>query len=376
MTKLVKIEENSDYKCKKNVKEYISPDYIYIPYDSNYKINIHNHDLVLKEEILLSNANTYIYSTVSGIVNGICDMIVDGKITPCIVVENNFEEKTKKIKGTKRLIGNYKKEDVINLIHGLNAFKGSLEGETMIINGIDAECYENTMSYLISKYSDELLECIDALFNILKVHKCFFALKNNDSENVNELVNYIGTYPNIDLKLMPDLYPIGKKEVLIKELVSESKIDKGIIYLTVEDVYAIYNVLKRNKPITEKLVTIGGNLLDKAKVMNVKIGTSIKDIINNEFKIKSEKYHIIINGLLSGYEIESLDAVITPNIKSIFINDLNNETECDCINCGMCISTCPMGCDPKAKYKMDLCIKCGLCDYVCPAKKNLMGELK
>ena len=87
-----------------------------------------------------------------------------------------------------------------------------------------------------------------------------------------------------------------------------------IIYLTVEDIYNIHNVLKKNAPITEKLVTITGNLLNKSKVVKVKIGTRIADIIQDEFKIISDDYHIIINGLLSGYEILNLNSIITTNI--------------------------------------------------------------
>jgi Na+-translocating ferredoxin:NAD+ oxidoreductase subunit C len=372
MAKYIHIEENPNIKCNKTIKEFLDPDYIYIPYSKDYKLNIHNHELVLKEEILLSNDKKYIYSTVSGIVSGITKMIVDNEIKPCIIIENNYEEKTKKLRFSKKNINEYQKEDVLNLINGLNAYRGNLEGETLIIDGIDYEPYENTMSYLISKYSSELLECIDALYNIFNIHKCFLAITNNDSENVNELVNYIGTYPNIDLKLMPDLYPIGNKQILINELVSKEKITKGIIFLTVEDVYTIYNVLKRNKPITEKLVTFAGDLLDKSKVMNVKIGTSIKDILINDFKIKDENYHIIINGLLSGYEIKSLDAIITPNIRSVFINSINNEPEKECLNCGMCTSFCPIQANPRTGKNMQNCIKCGICDYICPSKRNLM----
>lgn len=373
MVKLIKIEENPQIKCNKTVKDYLDADYIYIPYSNDYKLNIKNKN-VLKNGIILSKDKKYIYSTVSGTILGIYETIVNNKKSNTIVIENDFKEKTSRTTGVKRNINKYSKEDVKNLVNGFNVYNDSLEGNTLIVSGIDNEPYEETMSYLISKYTEEILECIDALYNILDIHKCFFAIKNNDSDNVNTLINQIGTYPNIDLKLMPDLYPIGNKDILIQELVLPSKIENGVIFLTVEDVYAIYNVLKKNKPITEKLVTFSGDLLTKSKVMNVKIGTNIKDIITNEFKLKSNDYHIVINGLLSGYEINSLDAIITPEIRSVFINSASKERETKCINCGLCINNCPFGCNPRDKLRMEKCKKCGICNYICPSKIKLIGD--
>lgn len=374
MTKYIKIDEDPNLKVNKNVKNYLDPDYIYIPFAKGFKVNVRNHEEVLMNGVALSNGDEYIYSPVSGDIVGLSEMITDGVKNHTIVIENNFEENTASLHGVKKNINNYKPIDVINLINTYNAYHGVFKGNTMVINGIDSEPYEANMSYLISKHTDEILECIDALYNIFNVHKCFLAIKNNDNDNVDELVNYIGTYPNINLKLMPDVYPIGKKNCLINELVMESKKENGIIYLTVEEVYAIYNVLKRCKPITEKLVTFGGNLLNKSAVLNVKIGTSLKDIISDNFKITNDDYHIIINGLMSGYEVDTLDTIITSNIKSVFINSLSTERENKCINCGMCNNYCPFNCDPRTGYNMDKCIKCGICNYVCPSKRKLVGD--
>ncbi len=94
----------------------------------------------------------------------------------------------------------------------------------------------------------------------------------------------------------------------------------------------------------------------------------------NNFKIKDKDYKIVINGLLSGYEVDSLNMVITKDIRSIYIQAIDKSIEKDCINCGMCHTLCPVGADVRTGYKMDKCIKCRICSYVCPAKINFKSR--
>ena len=371
MSKYIKINEELNIKCNKLIKEYLNPDYIYIPYDKNSTLNIKDNEEVYKNSIILVNKDKFTYSPVSGKVLGMCDNIVDNKKMSTIVIENNFKESTRESIGSKRNISNISKEDLIERLKKYALFNYNFNGKYLVINGIDYEPYEETYSYLISSATDKILECIDALVNILKLDRAYFAIRNNDKDNVITLVNQIGIYPNIELKLLPDIYPIGYKSLLINEL--NLKEDE-CIYLTVEDVYNIYNVLKKNVPITEKLVTITGNLLNKRKVVNVKIGTRLSDIIQDEFKILNDDYHIIVNGLLSGIEVPNLNVIITSNVRSVFINSYDKSRKIKCINCGLCHVNCPFKCDPRTGYNMDKCTKCGLCNYICPSKIKLVGE--
>ncbi len=374
MSKYVRIKKDNNIKLNKLIKEYLTPDYIYLPYEKDGVLNVKNKELIYKNSIVIAYKDKFTYSPVSGIITGLCDNIVDGNKVKTIVIENDFRENTQNLLSVKKNPYDITLDELKKAVKKYGAYNGNLDGKTLIINGIDYEPYEETYSYLIREHTDKILEVVDALINIIGVHKCFFAIKDSDSENVVALLNHIGTYPNIELKLMKDYYPIGHKDILIKELVLSNKLNDGVIYLTVEDAYNIYNVLKRRMPITEKLVTISGNNLNKAKVVNVKIGTRLADIISDEFKIINDKYDIVVNGLLSGYKVDSLNTIITPNIRSVFIETVKPIVSDNCINCGLCHINCPVGIDPRYKVNMNKCIKCGLCNYVCPAKIQLVGE--
>ncbi len=369
MPSLVKIEAKTN--TIKNITEYLNPDRVYIPYNKKYNLDIKSEEYVLLNGLILHNDDEYVYSPISGTIIGASECIVNGKKAPTIVIENDFKEKVYKVKGSIKNISNYSKEEFKKIVKIYNAYLGSLDGSTLVISGIDYEPYEETMSYLIKTHAEELLECIDSIYHILNIKKCYFAIKNNDNDNVISLVNQIGTYPNIELKLMPNLYPIGQKDILINEIGLNKE---DTVFMTVEEIYAIFNVLKRKKPITEKIITVSGDLIDSPKVMLVKIGTNINDIITNYFKVKDEYFNVVINGLLSGYVIADLNAVITPDIRSVFICSKHTEKKKKCINCGQCVLHCPVNANPKAKLRMEKCIKCGLCNYLCPANIKLVGE--
>jgi len=376
MANLIKIKQSKDIIVNKKLLNYLNPDFVYIPLEKGFKLAIKTGDELNKEDIILCEGNNYIYSPISGKVLGAAYMTVGEANTKVVVIENDFREKNKKLAGTKRFINKYTKEEVMALAKEFNAYKGSYEGKILVVNGLDLEPHVFTNSYLITQHVNEILEAVDALYSIFELDKCLFAIKNNDTENVDELVNHIGTYPNIDLRLLPDLYPLGEKTILINELVSKKEQQNGIFYLTVAEVYAIYNVLKRKRPITEVLVTVTGDNITKGGVLNVKIGTSLKDVIRENFELIEDKYRVIINGLMSGYEIKTLDYAITPDITSVFIMKKPNYLPKKCINCGMCHTKCPHNCDPRSNYKMQNCSNCGICSYICPANINFKRKEK
>ena len=365
------------------IHDYLNPEYVYIPIPEGYSISVKENANVLKEDVLLSNGEYNIYSPISGKVVGKTNSILlNNKKVTSLVIENDFKENLKKQKGVVRYISDYKKKELIDLVNSYQATKVNLNTKAvrLIINGIDKDPYEKTRSYLINSYSDKILETVDALIDVLDIKETIFAINNNDSDNVLNLSSHIGTYPNVKLKLMPDVYPIGFKAILLKNILSKKQINEGVIILSVEDIFNIYTVLKRKKPILEKIVTISGNALENSLVVRVKIGTSMQDLIKHTCKIKDSKYYVIINGLISGMTLENLNSVITNDIRSIFLNSVDENKEVACINCGLCNLKCPVHLNPKyirehSKADRSECIKCGLCTYICPSKINFKPYL-
>lgn len=383
MNNMVTIKESKNIAIDSNVINFLNPDYIYLPIEEGFAINVKSNADIYKEDVLLKSERKLIYSPISGKVLGkTSSMNANDEAISCVVVENDFREKLKKKKSTEKYINEYTLDNALELIRKYNACDRHINpnARILLINGIDSDPFEKTYSHIIDSYSSKILEAIDALSIILGVETTILAINNHDTNNVINLSNNIGTYPNITLKLVPDIYPLSFQDILIKNILSKKQISLGVNYLTVEDVYNIYNVLKRKKPITEKLVTISGNAIESPVVVNVKIGTSLADLIKNCCHIINKNYYVVINGLIAGKTLKSLNNIITSNTRSIFLNTLDKTPEKNCINCGLCNKKCPVGLNPKyiREHKNadhSKCINCGLCSYICPSAINFKPYL-
>ena len=219
----------------------------------------------------------------------------------------------------------------------------------------------------------EILETFDFLLNILNLSQGILATKNTNFKSIKNVKSIIGTYPNIKISLLPDKYLISYKE-FICEYLNQKK--EETLLLTTNEIYAIYNVIKKAKDITEQLITISGNAIKKSLVINIRIGTLLEEVIKEFIEIIDNNYEIYINGYLQGIKISDVSKVIIDrNIDSVIINKMEEDNETECINCGACKKICPFNINVKNCYfdkmKHKNCIGCGLCNYICPAKINL-----
>jgi electron transport complex protein RnfC len=382
MNDLLEIKEANKVNFDKSINHFLDPDKVYIPIIKGMKLNKKSDVTVTRGELILKGTDYNLYSPVSGEIKAIdSDRCIKNESIKSIVIENDFKETYRKRIPAVKYINEIDPDTVLKLIDKYNLLDIPINpnAKTLVVSGIEVDPFERNNTYIINNYSSMILETVDALINIFGFEKTLFCITNANKECVYNLTSNIGTYPNITLKVMDNTYPLGIEEVLIKRTLTKKDIKWRYNYLTVSDIYNIYKVLKRDKPITEKLITVGGNCVEESKVVEVKIGTAVSDIIENTVETTTDKYYVIENGLLSGTTLENLNNIITLETRSIFLNKKNMEKEKKCINCGLCMFKCPVGLNPKlikeGKGDKSKCIHCGACTYVCPSKINFKKYL-
>ncbi len=404
---MVKIE---DFKINPTKKIIDSKEIqiIYIPLESplgyKYKETIKVGDYVMVGQVLGKNpiAEIPLLSTTSGVVVGFENKYISNrKLVKCIVIENDFKEKYYDKAGKINDITKYSKEEFLYLIKKLaiigmsgNAYPTHIKYEEkenykyLIVNGCECEIYASSDSARMYQNPEELLECIDAIIDIMKLKKAYIAINENNSVVIKKLLRHINTYPNIKIYPVIDAYPNGYERYLIKEILNlnykKSPTEVGVISENVETIYAIYEALKYHKPLTERLVTISGSGIKKQANYKVKIGTNLSELAQKlDLYKKIDNPILISGGLMMGNSIPSDDFIITADVNCIIYKEEKNEKTYECLKCGKCTEVCPMGLIPsmiianKSKeLRVDRCMECGLCSYVCPSKIEIREKIK
>ena len=391
---------------------YNKPKKVYIPLisgnDTNITILVNKGEYVYKGSIIAKRKGDFripIHASVSGTVLDFEERTCyNGEKVKCVVIENDFKEKIEQKLSVKKTINKYSKEEFLELIkeNGIIGMGGAgfptyvkYEAKninTLIVNAVECEPYIMADYALAKAKCEEILETIDAILEINKISEAIIAIKKENIALKQIFDSFIGTYLKIKIKLVPNVYPMGWEKKLVKQVTGKDY-DKlpsevGIIVNNISTVYAIYEALKYGKPLIERIVTFSGEGLEKPHNVLVKMGTPVKEILN-ELKIKDDSV-IIAGGPMMGIKVE--DLVVSPNLNCVLAlnNDLSIATPC--IECGKCVSVCPVKLSPvlimKTKYKQEKdikkfqslhpekCIGCGLCSYICPAKLFVRERVK
>ena len=400
-----KIHLKDKMKLKKDIYEYIKPQVIYVPLENKtgvtYKHLVKQGDYVCKGDVVAINESISfpLHSSVSGyVITGTKKVMNNGKKIKCVVIENDFKEKYRDKIGSKRNLSNYDKDEFLHLLKnsGITGLGGSdfptflkystdNKIEYLLVNGVECEPYIGCDKAVMDNYTEEILECIDSILEIMKIKKAYIVIKENNTISYEILKKYIGTYPNIEISTMPDMYPSGWERNVVEYTLDikyqNYPIEVGVIVSNVSTIYAIYEMLKYNRPLTERIITITGTGIKKPVNVKVKIGALLSEIIENIDGYKDIKNPLFIaGGPMMGNSLPTDELVVTKDLNCVMVIDDIEEVNYPCINCGKCTFVCPSkiypalimkNCNNEKKLK-DLkpqkCIECGLCSYICPSK--------
>ena len=291
--------------------------------------------------------------------------------------------------------------------------------EVVILNSAECEPLLRVDRQLSKDYAEQILTALELIVKTLKAKKGIYAIKSEYTGAIASLKAVIYKYENIEIKILDNVYPAGDEVVLVYEAIGKIvpegslPIAVGAVVLNTETVLNVYNCVFLDKPLTEKYVTITGEV-NNPTTIKVPIGTSVRECIEIAGGPKIEKFRIILGGPMTG-RLGELDDVITktskaiillPEEHSIILKRLTrssikiNRAMSVCSQCRMCTDLCPryllghsiqphrimnaiangITSDIEAFKSAQLCCGCGICEnYSCYqglAPSSIIGELK
>lgn len=383
------------------------------------KIIVNIGDIVEEGQLLAVGdgfISSNVHSSIPGKVIDITDIYIsNGKKSKAVVVELNGEFRKS---GKNIHLSDYmslSKDELISRIRdaGIVGMGGATfptyvkltvpEGkkiDTLIINGAECEPFLTCDHRLLMEKSEAFLEGISILNKVIDAKNIYIAIENNKRDAVKRLKALCeNRYPFkvISLKVK---YPQGDEKLLIKSVtgkvlpIGKLPSDIGVVVTNVSTAVAVKEALVNDKPLIERIVTVTGAGIKRPSNLSVKIGTPIREVIEECGGLTGDVRKIIIGGPMMGFSQMSLDIPVTKGTSGILCltkdessRYTNNAT---CINCGKCIKSCAFGLmptkinrfvmnnlyDDAKKEGIMNCKECGACSWICPAKIPLVQNFR
>ena len=324
-----------------------------------------------------------------------------------VVIENDFKDETvcNPLPGTEdEILHAIREAGIVGM--GGAAFPGNVKAlsamgnvDTLIANGCECEPYITADDTLLRTNPEQVLEGMMILAKILVPQRIVLAVEDNKAQAIAKLKALEETFPKIEIKVLPTLYPQGAEKQLCQSVTGREvqpgklPVSVGCAVFNVSTFAAIYRAVKLGMPLTSRIVTVSGEAIAKPQNFIVPMGTPFEVVVKLAGGLNDKTERVISGGPMMGFAQSNLDAPVVKATNSILclLKDENGAAENPvCLRCGKCVEACPMRLQPLYMYRyvkanrldqlerlnlMD-CMECGACAFTCPGKLPLVEKFR
>jgi electron transport complex protein RnfC len=271
--------------------------------------------------------------------------------------------------------------------------------DCLVINGAECEPFLTSDHRMMLEHPDEILAGIRILRKILDVDRVILGVESNKPDAIRLFSEKTAGKQGIQIQPLTVKYPQGGEKQLIKAVTGREvpsgglPMDIGCLVQNVGTAYAVYEAVRFQKPLIERVVTVTGPGVKEPKNVRARIGTPFKELIAFCGGMTESAAKLIHGGPMMGISQLTDEVPVIKGTSGILVLDgktANQAEEKPCISCARCVDICPMKLMPSwlaseiefKKYEMASyqglfdCMECGSCSYICPAKRNLVHYIK
>ena len=268
--------------------------------------------------------------------------------------------------------------------------------EAVLLNGCECEPMLTADHKLLLAYADEVIYGLKAVMKAVEAPKGIIVIEDNKPDAVELMQARTTDMENIEVVVARTKYPQGAEKMLIKRVLGRMvpsgglPADVGAVVCNVSTVKAISDAIQLGMPLIERVVTVTGERIKNPGNYLVKVGTSVKEVIDYCGGLTSDDVTVKMGGPMMGMLLPDLDVGVIKGTNGIIAYDTDHSQAVACIKCGRCVDVCPMELSPlyfakfvdeenwqglKDKNIMD-CMECRSCEYICSSKIPLVEKIK
>lgn len=268
--------------------------------------------------------------------------------------------------------------------------------DTLILNGAECEPYLTCDHRLMIESSEKIAQGARYIAKALGVDKIIIGIEANKPD----AIQAFEAFDDIQPVILKKQYPMGSEKHLIyvttgrKVGLGKLPADSGVVVQNVATAYAVCEAVEEGKPLYERMLTVSGGAVKQPKNLWVRVGTSVKDIVDYCGGESMPPKKVIQGGPMTGVALSSYDIYTHKTTSGVLLmseKEAAAEQPTPCLNCGKCADVCPMHLMPMqtAFYSAageferaaklgntSACIECGACEYICPAKRPLIQAIR
>ena len=268
--------------------------------------------------------------------------------------------------------------------------------DTVLLNGCECEPYLTADHRVLLEYADDVIYGLKAIMKAVDAPKGIIVIEDNKPDAIALLQSRTEGIDNIEVQTVRTKYPQGAEKTLIKNVLKRLvpsgglPADVGTVVDNVSTAVAISDAIQRGMPLVERAVSVTGEHIANPGNYMVKIGTSVKALIDYCGGITGEDVTVKMGGPMMGFPLTDEDVPVIKGTNGVIAIDTDHTKEEECIKCGRCVDVCPMELAPLnfAKYVkegnaqalMDNhirdCFECGCCQYICSSKIPLVERIR
>ncbi|MBT4992601.1 MAG: electron transport complex subunit RsxC [Candidatus Marinimicrobia bacterium] len=260
-----------------------------------------------------------------------------------------------------------------------------------ILNGCECEPFLTCDHRNMLEDTDHILKGMAIMMRILGIEQGIVGIESNKADAIATMEARVKELKlNFKIQPLKVKYPQGAEKMLIDAALGRKvpagglPMDVGVVVNNIATALAVYEAVVNGKPLIQRTLTVTGDAIKSPGNLIARVGTPFQVCVDACGGLNDETSQVFMGGPMMGlvqYDLQVPTLKATSGIVCMQSSQLKNTRHYPCIQCGTCVSVCPMNLVPTrlsrqvetAKYEdcrewgIFNCIECGSCAFVCPS---------